>query len=240
MPTVEWTERGPRSPHFDDIYRCTTDGLSQAREVFMAGCGLPPPIEQAHLPAEITVLETGFGLGLNFLALWQAWRHNPGLQHCRLRFASIEAYPVGAGDLVQSVRAWPELLPLAQELARAWPAADSVQAASGLHLLHFDHGRVELRLALQDIHAALQHPHWIGASLDAIYLDGFAPAKNPDMWSPAVMQGLAQLSHVGTRLATWCVAGDVRRALQDAGFEVTRVPGIPPKRHNIRAVFRGK
>lgn len=231
---VTWLPDGtPRSTHFDDVYRSagsgSTGSLAQARHVFLAGCGLldGDAAPWADQPAW-HILEAGFGLGLNFLAAWHAWRSAPRRPE-RLHFSSLEGWPVSAGDILRSAAAFPELAELARELAGQW-----LGLLPGVHRLVFEGGRVQLTLHIglaQDILPALD------ASVDSVFLDGFDPEVNPDMWSAPLMKAVARLCHPGTRLATWSVAHAVRDNLVNAGFEVAKAPGLPPKHHCLRARY---
>lgn len=216
---VAWDGDGtPRSPRFDDIYRSAAGGLEQARHVFLQGCGLPAA--WAGQP-QWRVLETGFGLGLNFLASWHAWRSDP--QRPRLlHFASIEAWPLAVEDLLRSVEGYPELQPLAAELAQRWDGL-----VPGFHRLVFEGGQVLLTLCVGEVAPLLREQAF---RADAVFLDGFSPERNPQMWSLDVLKAVARLCRRGTRFATWTVAGQVRRDLQACGFEVDKRPGLPPKR----------
>lgn len=223
---VDWRADGsPHSPRFDDIYRSASGGLEQARHVFLGGCGLPAAwAGQAHW----RILETGFGLGLNFLAAWRAWKDDaqrPGLLH----FTSIEAWPVEAGDLVRSAAAYPELAPLAEELAQQW-----FGLTHGFHRLSFEGGRVLLTLCIGDAKPMLREQDF---AADSVFLDGFDPRRNPDMWDLRVLQSVAKLCRRGTGLASWTVAGTVKQDLRQCGFEVVRADGLPPKKHCLKAVF---
>jgi tRNA 5-methylaminomethyl-2-thiouridine biosynthesis bifunctional protein len=223
---VEWLPDGtPRSARFQDIYRSTTGGLEQARHVFLRGCGLPAA--WAGRP-QWCILETGFGLGLNFLAAWRAWKDDPERPRL-LHFASIEAWPVAADDIVRSAAAHPELAPLAQALAAQW-----IGLVPGVHRLVFEEGRVLLTLAVRDASEALREPAF---AADAVFLDGFDPERNPQMWTQDVFKGVARHCRRGTALATWTVAGAVRRGLAECGFRVEKDEGLAPKRQCLRAVF---
>lgn len=223
---VEWLPDGtPRSARFDDIYRPASGGLEQARGVFLLGCGLP---EAWAGQAQWRILETGFGLGLNFLATWHAWKNDPRRPRM-LHFVSVEAWPVAADDIVRSAAPYPELLPLARELARQW-----LELTPGAHRLAFEDGRVLLTLHARDAAATLRHEAF---TADSVFLDGFDPHRNPQMWDEQLMKSVARHCRRATRLSTWTSAGEVRRSLAAAGFDVHKVEGIPPKRHSSRAVF---
>ena len=211
----------PWSAAFGDIYHTSDGGLGQVEHVFMAGNGLPLRWQGRE---RFTILETGFGLGLSFLATWHAWRHDPQ-RGDKLRFISVEKYPFAPTDLERLHRDWPQFAELSAQLVAVWP--DLVE---GRHELLLDAGRVELTLLLGD---ALEQLPCLDEQADAIYLDGFAPAKNPAMWSPRLFAELARLAAADCTLATWTVAGQVRRDLQAAGFAVARTQGFGGKRQML-------
>jgi tRNA 5-methylaminomethyl-2-thiouridine biosynthesis bifunctional protein len=223
---VEWQPDGtPRSARFDDIYRSASGGLEQARHVFLHGCGLPPAWADC---TQWRILETGFGLGLNFLAAWRAWKDDPKRPRI-LHFVSIEAFPVSPDDILRSAKAHPELAPLAKELASKWWGL-----VPGFHRLAFEQGQVLLTLCVGDVHAMLREQSF---HADSIFLDGFSPDRNGAMWEVPTLKSLARLCRRGTTIATWTVAGDVRRDLAQCGFQVEKVEGLPPKRHSLRGSY---
>ena len=220
---VLWLPDGsPYNPRFNDRYRREGDdgpgGIAQARHGYLAGCGLPEAWRNAD---RWTMLETGFGLGLNFLATWQAWRADPQAP-ARLHYVAIEAWPPTAEDLQRGVAACPELIPLAQQLAGRWAGL-----LPGFHHLAFDGGRLQLTLCVGAVHAILRELRF---EADAVYLDGFTPALNPDMWDMPTLKAVSHLCRRGTRVATWTTAREVREALAHNGFIVEEAPGLPPKR----------
>lgn len=228
---VLWDADGtPRSPRFDDIYRSRSGGWAQARHVFLQGCGLP---DAWAAQAQWRTLETGFGLGLNFLATWHAWRadvRRPRVLH----HVALEAWPVEAGALMRSVSETPELQPLARQLADQWWGL-----LPGWHRLSFEGGQVLLTLGIGDATALLAQQRRVQHAgswrADSIFLDGFDPERNPQMWSDALIAEVAAFAHTYTRLATWTVARPVRERLMAAGFSVERVAGLAPKRQCLRA-----
>lgn len=223
---IEWLDDGspggsPFSPRFGDRYRSELGGLEQARDVFLAGCGLPALWRSK---AQWCVLETGFGLALNFLVTWLAWKSDP-LRPRILHFVSTEAYPASSGDVVRGASAHPALLPLARELsAQMWGLLP------GFHRLSFEDGHVLLTLCIGDAKAMLRQQSF---EADSVYLDGFSPQKNPDIWDVHTFKSVARCCRRGTRIATWTVSRSVRDALFEAGFIVARTPGVPPKRDNL-------
>jgi tRNA 5-methylaminomethyl-2-thiouridine biosynthesis bifunctional protein len=213
----------PFSPAYGDIYHASAGGLAQARHVFLAGNGLPRRWRES---ARFVILETGFGLGLNFLATLQAWREHPGR---RLHYVAVEKHPLRRADLENVLARWPELAPLAAELLAQWPLP-----LAGLHRLDF--GDATLTLGFGD--AAHLLPQ-LTLAADAIYLDGFAPDRNPDLWSDDIVTQLRRLAAPGATLATWTVAGEVRRRLAAAGFATERRPGFADKREMLAASLPG-
>ncbi len=223
---VDWLPDGtPFSPRFGDRYHSENGGLDQARQVFLHGCGLPAAWADA---AQWHILETGFGFGLNFLVTWAAWRADPRRPRM-LHFVSTEAWPVSAADLLRAASAHPALAPLAQELHdQFWGLLP------GVHRLTFDGGRVLLTLCIGDAQTVLRQQEW---TVDSVYLDGFSPQRNPDLWNLHTLKAVARCCRRGTRLATWTLARAVRDALTQCGFHVEKVPGVPPKRDNLQATF---
>ena len=215
----------PASPGYGDIYHSADGGLQQARNVFLQGCNLPDGWQDKE---RFVVLETGFGLGLNFLSTWQAFRAHP--DRCKqLHFISVEKHPLTSDSMQRCHAAWPELAELSQQLRKQWPVL-----VAGYHRLSFDEGRIQLTLIFEDAEQALKQ---LEAKADAIYLDGFSPAKNPDIWSAELLSQFRRLASPGARLGTWCVAGAVRQGLQEAGFTVERKPGFGHKKKRLEARF---
>lgn len=215
----------PYAETFGDVYHSADGGLAQAMHVFLNGNRLP---ERWRGQRRFVILETGFGLGLNFLATWQAWRTDPARSQS-LHYIAIEKHPFCAADLAQLHALWPELDELSQALHHAWPPL-----MPGFHRVLLDEGRVVLTLAFGDIADCLPQ---IDAHADAFYLDGFAPSKNPDMWAPAVLSRLNRLAAPGATLATYTVSAAVRKALTQAGFVCEKHPGFGRKREMLRAHF---
>jgi tRNA 5-methylaminomethyl-2-thiouridine biosynthesis bifunctional protein len=212
------------SPEFGDTYHPLVGALPQARHVFVAGNGLP---QRWRGRERFVALETGFGLGNNFLAFWDAWRADPERSR-ELFFISIEAHPFVAADLARLHAASP-LPDLASALLAAWPPL-----TPGMHRLSFEGGRVHLLLAFGDVNAWLPE---IVAEVDAFVLDGFAPARNPQMWRPALFKAMARLAAPAATVATWSAARPLRDGLAAAGFAVRSAAGIGGKREITLADF---
>ena len=211
----------PYSEAFGDVYHSAGGGPAQAQHVFLYGNGLPARWAGRE---RFVILETGFGAGINFLTTWRAWRADR--QRCaRLHFVSIEKHPYTLADL-QQIHGNYDLKDEAAELHASWPLL-----VPGMQRLELDGGRVVLTLLFADIKALRE----LRLAADAFYLDGFAPAKNPDMWSPAIMRTLSRLAAPGATAATWSVAAEVRKALQEAGFAVEKRAGFGTKREMLIA-----
>ncbi len=225
---LDWTADGaPRSRAFDDIYFSREGGLDETRAVFLEGCGLP---EAWAGRRRFTVAETGFGTGLNILALLDLWRTAKPAGG-RLTIFSVEAYPLARDEARRALFAWPELADLAALLTSRWP-----RLAPGFHRIDLPELDATLDLAIGEALWGLEA--WSGAA-DAWFLDGFAPSKNPGMWRQEVLQAIAARSAPGARLATFTVAGGVRRGLQAAGFKVDKRPGHGAKRERLEARLSG-
>ncbi|WP_247423802.1 bifunctional tRNA (5-methylaminomethyl-2-thiouridine)(34)-methyltransferase MnmD/FAD-dependent 5-carboxymethylaminomethyl-2-thiouridine(34) oxidoreductase MnmC [Ralstonia pseudosolanacearum] len=226
LATPQLTPDGtPFSAQYDDVYHSTEGGLAQAQHVFLGGNGLPGAWQGKR---SFIIVETGFGQGLNFLATWAAWRDDP--QRCgRLDFVSVEKHPFDRAGLALVHPQAGALASLAEALRQAWPVP-----VPGVHRLVFDAGRVTLTLMLGDAETLLPQ---LSCAADAFYLDGFSPAKNPDLWQPGVFKQLARIARAGATLATYTAAGAVRHGLREAGFEVRKAPGFGRKRDMTVAAF---
>lgn len=200
----------PISLDHRERYHPHDGAFTQAHEVFLAGNGLPARWQGRD---DFVVLETGFGLGNNFLATWAAWQADP-LRCERLVFISIERHPLSRVDLAAMHQGSPTPA-LAADLVAAWPPA-----TPDLHGLSFEAGRVILKLALGEISAWLPA---LQATVDAYFLDGFDPDHHPDAWEPRAFQAMARLAAPGATAATWTTAASVRERLAGAGFSVRAV-----------------
>lgn len=210
---IEWTDSGtPVSTHFDDPYFTIGAGLDETRHVFLAGNGLPERFRPGFHIAEL-----GFGTGLNLLAAMQLWTDSG--QTGTLHFTSFEAFPLSGADMARALSAFD--LPLAQVLAQAWTQSHGP-------VRHLSLPGLEAQVILGDARTTL--PRWGGAA-DAWFLDGFAPAKNPELWGDDLLHAVARHTRPGGSFATYTAAGHVRRGLQAAGFSVSRLPGFGRKKH---------
>ena len=223
-PQLLWAEDGsPRSGRFGDVYFSQDDGLAETRAVFLAGCNMPDVWQGRR---DFTVGELGFGTGLNIIALIEMWRHHRP-EGARLHVFTVEGYPLSRNEAARALSAWPDVAETANALLDQWPST-----RPGMHRIDLDDWGVTIDLAIGEVEWALAQ--WQG-SADAWFLDGFSPALNPGMWSEDIMAAVAAHSSAGCHLATFTVAGAVRRALSANGFTVAKMPGHGRKRERLEA-----
>ncbi|NGM45753.1 tRNA (5-methylaminomethyl-2-thiouridine)(34)-methyltransferase MnmD [Rhodobacter sp. SGA-6-6] len=210
-PDLDWRDGIPVSRAFDDPYFSLAGGLEETRHVFLSGNRL-----EQRLRDGFHIAELGFGTGLNLLATALLWQRMgaPGT----LRFTSFEAFPMTTEDMARAHAAFPETAAISDELLRQWDTGAAEIALPGL------------RLTVIPGDARDTLPRW-QEQAEAWFLDGFSPAKNPELWSPGLMAEVARHTAPGGSFATYTAAGAVRRALTEAGFTVTRLPGYARKRH---------
>lgn len=217
MTDLEWRNRDvPVSKRFDDPYYSLDNGLEEARFVFLKGNDLPARFQDGFHIAEL-----GFGTGLNLMSALHLWR-STGISGV-LHFTSFEAFPLEPDDMRRAQAAFGDLKPLCEELSPHWGKSEI-----SLPDLKFELVRGDARDTL---------PGW-AQHVDAWFLDGFSPAKNPELWEPDLLREIARHTRAGGTAATYTAAGKVRRSLVEAGFDVTRVPGYGRKRHMSVAVKR--
>ncbi|HZW15711.1 MAG TPA: FAD-dependent 5-carboxymethylaminomethyl-2-thiouridine(34) oxidoreductase MnmC [Brevundimonas sp.] len=227
-PRLVWTADGaPRSGRFDDVYFSREDGLAESRAVFLAGCNLPGAWRGRQ---RFTVAELGFGTGLNIAALLDLWRRE-GPAEGRLSLFSVEGFPLSRDEAARALATWPQLAEPVRALLDGWPPP-----TPGFHRIDLPGFNATLDLAVGEAAWALSQ--WSGRA-DAWFLDGFAPSTNPGMWSDAVLDGVAARSAPGARVATFTVAGAVRRGLAERGFNVEKRPGHGRKRERLEARLPG-
>lgn len=218
-----------RSAQFDDIYFSTEDGLAETHHVFIGGNDLPEAWERKQ---RFVIAETGFGTGLNFLAAWTLFEKQarPGQ---RLHYISFEKYPLEWDEIARALGQWrSEFGGRADRLRALYPLR-----VPGVHRIMLN-AQVTLTLVFDDVNEALPQTD-IPCGVDAWFLDGFAPSKNPDMWSETLFSGMARLSHAGTTFATFTVAGVVRRGLEASGFKIEKRQGFGRKKEMLRGTFGG-
>jgi len=212
---LTWREgRVPVSERFDDPYFSLQNGLEETRHVFLAGNELPQRFCEGFHIAEL-----GFGTGLNLLTAWAAWEQSG--QGTPLRFTTFEAYPMAPADMARALEAFPELAPWGERFLAVWTGTGTCR----LETLDFEMIEGDARQTL---------PGWQGQA-DAWFLDGFAPAKNPELWGDDLLAEVARHTAPGGTAATYTAAGFVRRGLEAAGFAVERIPGYGRKRHMTQA-----
>ena len=213
---LDWRDGVPIATAFNDPYYSLEDGLAETTHVFLAGNDLP-----TRFGGDFQIAELGFGTGLNLLVTWAAWAKAGSPGH--LHFTSFEAFPMQLDDMRNALGHFPQVKPFADTLLSEWhPAKGKITLSDGptLHVITGD--------------ARRSVPAWDGKA-DAWFLDGFSPAKNPELWEPALLQAVASHTNPGGTAATYSAAGHVRQALSGAGFDVVRTPGFGRKRHMTRA-----
>lgn len=223
-PQLDWhDESAPRAAAFDDIYYSREGGLAEAEAVFLGGCGLP---EAWRGRDRFAICELGFGSGLNVLAAWRAWRatHEP---NAILHISSIEAFPLARADAARALSQFPEIANFAERLLARWPVR-----AYAPQRLWFPEDGFALTLHIGEAATVLAS---LRGRFDAWFLDGFAPARNPAMWTPEIFARMAALSAPDARVATFTVAAEVRRNLEAVGFQVEKKPGHGRKRERLEA-----
>lgn len=214
---LDWADgQVPVSTRFDDPYFSLADGLAETAHVFLAGNDLP-----SRFAPGFRVAELGFGTGLNMLATWAAWEQSG--QTTPLTFTSFEAYPMAPSDMARALSAFPALAPWRDRFLAVWQGTGPC-----------DLGSLHLTVITGDARQTL--PVWDGQA-DAWYLDGFSPARNPELWGEALLAEVARHTAKGGTAASYTAAGFVRRGLAAAGFSVTRMPGYGRKRHMTQAIL---
>jgi tRNA 5-methylaminomethyl-2-thiouridine biosynthesis bifunctional protein len=228
---LDWDDQGrPHSRIFDDVYFSDKSGLEETRYVFLEQNRLQERFAALPAGGRLVIGETGFGTGLNFLCAWQLFEQH-AVAGARLHFVSVEKYPLSHADLQRALLLWPELQPFAEQLL-----AQYIAIHQGFQRLVLDNGRVTLTLLIGD---ALEQLPQLDAQIDAWFLDGFAPAKNPDMWTAELFAELARLAAPGSTISTFTSTGWVRRLINAAGFKMKRTPGIGHKWEILRGEFLG-
>lgn len=236
---LQWRDEHPYAQKFDDSYFSTAGAIAESRYVFLEQNHLAPRWTNLTGNQHFTIGETGFGTGLNFLNAAKLWSEiAPG--DSTLHFISTEKYPLHRNDLKKILAPWRDQLPLANLLIDNYPPP-----IPGFHRLNWAGHNIRLTLLYGDATqcfeqlCATDHPLFQHGShaMDAWFLDGFAPAKNPSMWSPELFATLARLSTENTTFSTFTAAGNVRRGLAEVGFDVGKVPGFGAKKHMLRGVM---
>ena len=221
----------PISKQFGDVYFSKDNGLLETRHVFLNGNDLTERLSQLHDYQYFCVGETGFGTGLNILTLWQLWQQVRLDNHSHLHVVSVEKFPLNKADLIRALNVWTELKPLAEKLIQQYPLP-----IAGCHRLSFPEERFSIDLWLgdaQDIFPTIPKTQ----TVNAWFLDGFAPSCNPDMWQENVLDHMVRLSDFGTTFASFSVAGIIKRGLKQHGIQISRPRGFGHKREMLKAIW---
>lgn len=226
---IEWNQQSPFTSKFGDIYFNPTQGIEESHYVFLKANSFEDRVgaKLSHL----TIGETGFGTGLNFITSSQEWL-TLSSPNKKLLYISVEKYPLQKPDLQKALKQWSVFSDLSKQLLDQYPTA-----TPGYHTLSFANGRIKLILMFGDAAECYSKLH---AKVDAWYLDGFAPSKNPEMWSPQLFEQIGRLSKPGTTFSTFTAAGMVRRGLQAVGFDVRKQKGFGRKREMLVGEFIGE
>ena len=225
--SITWQKNTPYSTDFEDFYFNSAQSIEDSLYVYFDANQLAERISGS---STLTVAETGFGTGLNFLLTAQLWLEK-STSNQKLHFISVENHPLLHEDLQRTLSKWPTLASLSEELLEQYP-----QPCSGFHRINLANGRITLTLMFGEAQACYQSLH---ASIDAWYLDGFSPSRNPDMWTDELFGTIARLSHQGSTFSTFTSAGVVRRGLQNVGFTVAKRKGFGLKREMLTGTFTG-
>ena len=229
IANIEWRDGQPYASEFQDVYFSTDNGLLETDYVFLQGNHLAERWLDSDMQT-FNIAETGFGTGLNFLCAANTWLATSP-QHATLHFISTEKYPLSLQDLSTALSLWPQLKAVSEPLLAQYESI-----ISGSHTISLYDNRVQLSLLIGDATACFSE---VTSQVDAWFLDGFAPAKNPDMWQIELFQQMARLSNKSTTFATFTSAGDVRRGLMNAGFNVSKRTGFGKKREMLVGSFIG-
>jgi len=239
-PLLKWDSQGtPYSVIFDDMYFCAVNGYEDALYIFCGGNHLEERFKNLDpkVNGVFTIVETGFGTGLIFCVAWKLWNeHAPA--SWTLNFLSVEKYPLPSLELERALSVWTILKSQADQLVEEYK-----NLSDKIGFLNFDRGRVRLTIVFEDIIAGLEvidRKALASPRADALFLDGFSPRKNPQMWTKNVFAGLARLSGPGTTLATFTVAGWVRRGLESQGFVTQKVTGYGCKNQMLEGSFKSE
>lgn len=239
-PPLIWDEQGlPHSIQFDDKYFCKENGYEETLYVSCHGNKLEERFKNLDPKQQgtFTILETGFGSGLNFCCAWQMWRRCAPISW-KLHFCSLDKFPLSNEQLAKALALWPMLKHEAGLLTQQYQPQES-----GVGRFSFDEGRVQISIVFSDVIDALAFMYTdkiVNGYADAIFFDGFAPSKNPQMWSQDVFAGVAKLSGPLTTFATFTVAGWVRRGLEAEGFINQKVKGYGTKKHILIGSYQGR
>ncbi len=232
MAKLEWHHQQPYSTAYDDVYFSSDNGLAESDYVFIQGNHLHERWQTALPNQTFSIIETGFGTGLNFCCTAQAWLNSSA--QGKLHFISIEKHPLSADAIQKALSLWPSLDSISELLCANYQTFADNQTAGKVSLSVLPN--IKLTIYLGDVVDQLS---LIKTKADAWFLDGFAPAKNPDMWQAEVFNAMASLSQLGTTVATFTSAGLVRRGLSDVGFNMQKRTGYGKKREMLIGKWQG-
>ena len=227
IANIEWRDGQPFASEFQDVYFSTDNGLLETDYVFLQGNHLAERWLDSDLKT-FNIAETGFGTGLNFLCVVNTWLSTSPM-NAKLHYISAEKYPLSLQDISTALNLWPQLKAVSEPLL-----AQYKNLISGSNTIFLYDNRVQLSLLIGDATACFSK---VTYQVDAWFLDGFAPAKNPDMWQIELYQQMARLSNASTTFATFTSAGNVRRGLMNAGFNVRKRTGFGKKREMLIGNF---
>ncbi|WP_061250006.1 bifunctional tRNA (5-methylaminomethyl-2-thiouridine)(34)-methyltransferase MnmD/FAD-dependent 5-carboxymethylaminomethyl-2-thiouridine(34) oxidoreductase MnmC [Leptospira alstonii] len=219
----------PVSDRFDDIYFSPENGLEETEHVFIGGNDLSNRWKNLNIQNSFCILELGFGTGLNFLTTWKKYVEHK--DRFRLHFISVEKFPLNREEISKALSAFSELEEIKKEFLSSYQ-----DLIPGMNYFRFLEGSIHLILFLGDVGDALCE---ISGKADAIFLDGFAPSKNPEMWEESILKNLRNVSKVGTTFSTFTVARTVRDSLSSAGFTLEKRPGFGRKREMLTGSYSG-
>jgi len=222
---IIWVDGVPKSTIYGDIYFSKESGLAETSHVFLEGNNLP--LRWSCGLEEFHIIETGFGTGLNFFASWQLW--NKCKNGAQLYYTSIEKHPLSIDDIRRAISIWPQFDAYVAEYTTQYPDSFTNSSTFTLH-----NNQVHLKILWADVQDALSG---VANKADAWFLDGFSPAKNPDMWHDGLYKNMSVLTNPEGTFATFTASGNVRRALQENGFNVRKITGFGQKRHILVGKF---
>jgi len=206
----------PISTRFNDPYYSVDDGRAETDYVFIQGNRLPTRWPNMQT---CTIAELGFGTGLNFLETVRQWQTQKQ-QNTSLTFISFEQYPVTKEEIARALSNWPELETLSSRLIELWqPDEETLDIAFAPD--------IQLTVYMGDANALLPQ---LSFHADVWYLDGFSPAKNPELWNEALMREVGNHTKPEGTFATYTAAGFVKRGLAAAGFDIQKTKGFGRKR----------
>ena len=227
---LEWRDGQPYASAFQDVYFSSDNGLLETDYVFLQGNALQSRWQTLNTP-HFTIAETGFGTGLNFLSAIKLWLEVAPAT-AMLHYISTEKHPLSLQDLTSALALWPTLAEFSDHLLENYE-----KLLQGNQALDLFQNRVCLSLLVGDATTQLRQIH---GAVDAWFLDGFSPAKNPDMWQTELFQQIVRLSAVGSTFATFTSAGHVRRNLAAAGFNTQKRAGFGKKREMLQGILMSK